>query len=127
MPFTRISLRSGKPAAYRRAIVDGKVYSAMRETFNVPENDRFMTVSEHDGDGFDFGADYLDIERSDDLVMIQITANNTRTLDQKKALYARIADKLQKNPGVRPQDVFINLVEVAKENWSFGNGLAQYG
>ena len=126
MPFTRISLRSGKPAAYRRAIVDG-VYSAMRETFNVPENDRFMTVSEHDGDGFDFGADYLDIERSDDLVMIQITANNTRTLDQKKALYARIADKLQKNPGVRPQDVFINLVEVAKENWSFGNGLAQYG
>ena len=126
MPFTRISLRSGKSAAYRRAIVDG-VYSAMRETFNVPENDRFMTVSEHDGDGFDFGADYLDIERSDDLVMIQITANNTRTLDQKKALYARIADKLQKNPGVRPQDVFINLVEVAKENWSFGNGLAQYG
>lgn len=126
MPLTHISLRFGKPAAYRRAIIEG-VYSAMRETFNVPENDRFMTLSEYDADNFDYGANYLDIERSDELVMIQITANNTRTLDQKKALYARIADKLQKNPGIRPEDVFISLIEVAKENWSFGNGLVQYG
>ena len=125
MPFTRISLRAGKPAAYRRAIIEG-VYSAMRETFNVPENDRFMTVSEHDADNFDYGAAYLDIERSDDLVMIQITANNTRTPEQKKALYARIAGTLRANPGIRPEDVFVSLVEVAKENWSFGRGLAQY-
>lgn len=59
-------------------------------------------------------------------MIIQITANNTRTLDQKKALFARIADKLSSNPGLRKQDIFINLVEVAKENWSFGNGIAQY-
>jgi len=126
MPLTRISLRAGKSPAYRRAIMDG-IYNAMRETFNVPENDRFMTVSEHDGDSFDYGASYLGIARSDDLVMIVITANNTRGLEQKKALYAAIAANLKANPGIRPEDVFINLVEVAKENWSFGNGIAQYG
>jgi 4-oxalocrotonate tautomerase len=125
MPLTRISLRAGKPAAYRRAIMEG-VYKAMRDTFNVPEHDRFMAVSEHDGDSFDYGADYLGIHRSDDLVMIQITANNTRTLEQKKALYAAIVAALKSNPGIRPEDVLINLLEVPKENWSFGNGLAQY-
>ncbi len=126
MPLTHIHLRAGKPSGYHRALTDD-VYRAMRETFDVPEDDRFMTVSEHEEHGFDFGASYLGIERSDDLVIIQITANNTRTLDQKKALYARIAGNLTANPGVRPEDVFINLVEVPKENWSFGHGIAQYG
>lgn len=125
MPLVRISLRAGKSAGYRRAVADN-VYEAMRETFNVPANDRFITVSEHGADAFFYGADYLDIARSDDLVIVQITANATRPVDQKKALYRRIVERLADNPGLRPQDVFINLVEVAKENWSFGNGVAQY-
>jgi phenylpyruvate tautomerase PptA (4-oxalocrotonate tautomerase family) len=66
------------------------------------------------------------IERSDELVILQITVSNTRSLEQKKALFARIAEKLSQNPGLRPEDVFINLVEVVNENWSFGNGIAQY-
>lgn len=125
MPLTHIALRRGKPAAYRRAILDG-IYAAMRETFDVPEDDRFMTVTQHDPDDFLYGRSYLGIERSDDLVLIQLTVSNTRTLAQKKALFSAIAKKLGDNPGIRPQDVFVNLVEVAKENWSFGHGLAQY-
>jgi 4-oxalocrotonate tautomerase len=105
--------------------MDG-VYAAMRETFNVPEDDRFMLVTQHEADEFHYGKHYLDIARSDDLVLIQLTVSNTRTVEQKKALFAAIAKKLGENPGVRPEDVFINLVEVAKENWSFGNGVAQY-
>jgi len=125
MPLTRISLKHGTSVEYREAIMSG-IYEAMRETFNVPENDRFMTVHQH-GDGeFDFGADYLGIHRSDQLVIIQITANNTRTLDQKRALYKAIVERLADKPGIRPEDVFISLVEVAKENWSFGFGEAQY-
>ena len=125
MPLIHISLRQGKSPTYRRAIMDG-IYRAMRETFDVPENDRFMTITEHDEASFDYGADYLGIHRSDDLVNIQITANNTRTLKQKQALYAAIADNLGRKPGLRPGDIFINLVEVPRENWSFGNGIAQY-
>ncbi|MEO9875506.1 MAG: tautomerase family protein [Anderseniella sp.] len=125
MPLTQISLRKGKPPRYRKAIMEG-IYQAMRKTFDVPENDRFMTITEHDEAGFDYGEDYLDIRRSDDVVIIRITANNTRTVEQKQALYAAIADNLDADPGVRPGDVFINLVEVPKENWSFGNGVAQY-
>lgn len=125
MPLTQISLRKGKPPAYRKAILDG-IYRAMHETFDVPENDRFMTITEHDEAGFDYGANYLDIQRSDDLVIIRIIANNTRTIGQKQALYAAIAGNLGADPGVPPGDVFINLVEVPKENWSFGNGIAQY-
>ncbi len=125
MPLTRISLRRGKPAAYRKAILNG-VYLAMRETFNVPEDDRFMLISEHDADDFFYGADYLGIRRSDDLVIIQLTVSNTRTLAQKQALFARISEWLTRDPGLRPEDIFINLVEVAPENWSFGHGIAQY-
>ncbi|WP_179400643.1 tautomerase family protein [Burkholderia guangdongensis] len=125
MPFTRIALREGKPAAYRAALVDG-VHRALMSTFDVPEDDRFMIVTEHPETNFVFGRHYLDIDRSDDLVMIQITVSNTRTLEQKRALYRTIAGNLAQRPGVRPQDVFINLVEVLKEDWSFGNGIAQY-
>ena len=125
MPLTHISLRAGKPEAYRQAIFDS-LYRAMHETFNVPEDNQFMTIREHGAADFRYGASFLGIERSDDLVFIQITANNTRTVDQKKVLFARIAQLLGESPGVRPQDVFVSLVEVAKENWSLGNGLAQY-
>ena len=125
MPHTHVALRRGKSPEYRQAILDG-LYAAMRETFNVPEDDRFMIVTQHDADEFLYGKHYLGIERSDDLVLIQLTVSNTRTVEQKKALFAAIAKKLGENPGVRPEDVFINLVEVAKENWSFGNGVAQY-
>jgi phenylpyruvate tautomerase PptA (4-oxalocrotonate tautomerase family) len=125
MPLTRVSLRRGKPAPYRKAILEG-LYQAMRETFDVPEGDRFMTVTEHDEDDFVYGADYLGIQRSDDLVIIQITVSNTRPTAQKQKLYRRIIERLTENPGLRPEDIFINLVEVLPENWSFGHGQAQY-
>lgn len=125
MPLAHISLRSGKPEAYRQAIFDG-VYRALRETFDVPEDDQFMALTEHEAANFRYGRSYLDVARSDDVVYIQITANNTRSKEQKKALFKRIADLLGEQPGIRREDVFINLVEVAKENWSLGNGVAQY-
>ncbi|PWC47914.1 tautomerase family protein [Azospirillum sp. TSA6c] len=125
MPLVHISLRAGKSEAYRQAIFDG-LYRAMHETFNVPEDDQFMAITEHGATNFRYGASYLGVDRSDDLVYIQITANNTRTVEQKKALFQRIMELLGENPGIRPQDVFVNIVEVAKENWSLGNGVAQY-
>jgi 4-oxalocrotonate tautomerase len=125
MPLARVSLRRGKPATYRKAILEG-IYQALRETFNVPEDDRFMILTEHDEDDFVYDPDYLGIRRSDDLVYIQLTVSNTRPTAQKQELYRRIVAKLTENPGLRPEDVFINLVETLPENWSFGNGVAQY-
>jgi len=125
MPLIHISLRAGKPDDYRSAIFDS-LYRAMRETFDVPEDDQFMTISEHDAASFRYGASYLGIARSDDLLLIQISAMNTRTVEQKKALYQRIAALLNENPGIRPEDIFVNIIEGARENWSLGNGLAQY-
>jgi len=125
MPLVRIDLRKGKSAAYKKAIGDA-IYLAMRETFVVPDEDRFMVVTEHDDDGFFYSKMYLNIERTDDLVLIQLTVTNSRNVDQKRALFARIVELLAQQPGLRPQDVFINLLEVQKENWSFGNGIAQY-
>lgn len=125
MPLTRISLRRGKPAAYKRALMTA-LYQAMRETFDVPDEDRFIAITEHDQDTLWFSPNYLGIDRSDNFVMIQITVSNTRTAEKKKALYRRIVELLATSPGVRPEDVLINLVEVTKENWSFGKGEAQY-
>lgn len=125
MPLVRIALRRGKSAAHIKAIRDG-VYAAMHESFQVPEGDRFILVSQYDADEFDYDPSYLGIERSDDLVIVQMTCNNTRGVPQKQAFYAAVVENLKANPGIRPEDVLINLVEVVKENWSFGNGIAQY-
>src|SRR5688500_18105342 len=111
MPLTHISLRAGKPEAYRQAIFDS-LYRAMHETSSVPEDNQFMTISEHVAANFRYGASFLGIARSEDLVFIQITANNTRTVQQKKVLFARIAELLGESPGIRSEDVFVSLVEV---------------
>jgi len=125
MPLVRVSLRRGKSAQHIAAIRNS-IYRAMIESFSVPQNDRFIVVHQHDADEFDYDPNYLDIARTDDLVIIQIACNNTRTVEQKKAFYKHTVELLSKEPGLRPQDVFINLLETAKENWSFGNGQAQY-
>ena len=124
MPLLHISLRAGKPEAYRQAIFDG-LYRAMRDSLEVPEGDQFMTITEHEASNFRYGAAF-GIIRSDDLVYIEITVFSSRTAEQKKALYRRIAELLGESPGIRGEDIFVNILEAAKENWSVGHGLAQF-
>jgi 4-oxalocrotonate tautomerase len=124
MPLLHISLRAGKPEAYRQAIFDN-LYRALREALSVPEDDQFMTISEHDAANFRYGNAY-GVVRSADVVYIQIIVFNTRTVEQKKALFRRIAELLGENPGIQPEDVFVTILDAAKENWSVGNGLAQF-
>ena len=125
MPLVRISLRSGKSPEYRRAIADA-VHEALVAIANVPPQDRFQIVSEHGADGLIYDPEYLGIHRTDDIVIVQVTWNLGRTLETKKLLYARMAELVKERVGLRPEDLFVNLVEVVKENWSFGNGIAQY-
>lgn len=124
MPLARIDLRKGKSADYRQRVGE-VIYQAMRAV-DVPENDRFQIFQEHDTDTLIYDPGYLGIARTDDFICIQISWNEGRTLEQKKALYLGIADGLHAAVGIRREDVFINLVEVKRENWSFGNGVAQY-
>lgn len=125
MPFVRIDLIEGKSAEYRKTIGD-VIYDAMRATIDVPENDRFQVVTEHKRENFIYDPTYLGIGRTEDCVFIQVTLNTGRTLEKKRAFYKAVADGLQERLTLRREDVFINLVEVGKENWSFGNGVAQY-
>jgi phenylpyruvate tautomerase PptA (4-oxalocrotonate tautomerase family) len=125
MPLVRIALRAGKSPTYRRKVGEA-VQRAMVEAIGVPPLDRFQVITEHPAGDLVHDPSYLGIERTDAVVFVQITLNAGRTTDQKRALYARMTELLAKDPGIRPQDVLINLVEVPKENWSFGNGEAQY-
>ena len=125
MPLVRIDLQKGKDADYRRK-AGQIVYEAMVATTGVPKNDHFQIIGEHSAENFVFDPDYLGIHRSSDLIYVQIFFNEGRSVDQKKALYKAIADGLSTELKVRREDVFITLVEVKKENWSFGNGIAQY-
>jgi phenylpyruvate tautomerase PptA (4-oxalocrotonate tautomerase family) len=124
MPLVRIDIRKGKDAAYRKEV--GRVIYDALLSVGVPNNDRFQVIAEHEDGNFLFDPDYLGIRRTQDLVIIQVTWNEGRSVDQKKALYNAIADGLHAAVGLRREDVFINLIEVKKENWSFGNGEAQY-
>jgi 4-oxalocrotonate tautomerase len=125
MPLARIDIPAGKPAGFGRAVAD-VVYEAMLATLNAPKNDRFQVISEHARDVLIIDPTYLGIERSPEALIIQLTLNEGRTVELKKAFYKAVADGLHERLGVRREDVVINLVEVKKENWSFGNGIAQY-
>ena len=125
MPLARIDLMEGKSPEYRRALADG-VYRALVEAAGAPEGDQFVVVSEHGPGGLIYSPDYLGIERSDDVVFVQITLNEGRPVEKKKALYAKVVELFAEKAGVRPEDVVINLVEVDKANWSYGYGEAQY-
>jgi phenylpyruvate tautomerase PptA (4-oxalocrotonate tautomerase family) len=125
MPLVRISLLRGKSPGYIRALSDG-IQRGLVTAFEAPEDDRFQLVQQHDRDDFIYDPDYLDIHRSDDLVMIHIVASNWRDTAQKKALYKTITDNLVQNPGLRPEDVLIVLSPNGREDWSFGHGRATY-
>ena len=125
MPLVRISLMQGKPVEFRRRVGE-IVYETMVDTINVPPRDNFQIITEHDENSLIYDPEYLDIPRTDEIVIIQITLNAGRTVKLKKAFYKRLAERLHSLLGIRMEDVFISLVEVKKENWSFGNGIAQY-
>ncbi len=125
MPIVRIDLLTGKPPGYKRTVGDA-VHSALMECLNVPLRDHFQIITEHAPDNLIYDPNYFDIERTNDIVIIQVTLSQGRSTEQKQAFYARVAALLQENPGIRPQDVMINLVENTREDWSFGNGEAQY-
>jgi phenylpyruvate tautomerase PptA (4-oxalocrotonate tautomerase family) len=125
MPLVRIALRAGTALADQRAIAD-QVHQALVETITVPPADRFQLISEFAADQFIYDPAYLNIPRTDQLVVLQITISAGRSVEQKRMLYRRITELLAERPGIRPEDVFINLIEVGKENWSFGQGIAQY-
>jgi phenylpyruvate tautomerase PptA (4-oxalocrotonate tautomerase family) len=123
MPFIRIDLQEGRPAATVRAISDA-VHRALTEHFNVPRRDRFQVITEHKAEQM-IHENYLDIEHTDAIVFIQVFLRGGRSVEQKRAFYARVSELLVENASMRPQDVFITLVENTIENWSFGNGQAQ--
>ncbi len=125
MPLVRIDLMSGKPEGFGKQ-VGAVVYRAMMDTINVPPKDNFQLITEHDGYGLVYDPSYLDIPRSEAVIFIQITLNEGRTVELKKKFYQAVAEGLNRELAVRKEDVFISLVEVKKENWSFGNGIAQY-
>jgi phenylpyruvate tautomerase PptA (4-oxalocrotonate tautomerase family) len=125
MPLVRISLRKGKPADFGKKI-GAVVYRTMVDTINVPLHDNFQVITEHDANSLIYDPEYLSIPRTDEVVFIQITLNEGCTIEMKKLFYQTLAERLHQELGLRMEDILINLVEVKKENWSFGNGIAQY-
>lgn len=123
MPLARIDLIKGKPSSYRKTIGD-VVYKAMVEILKAPENDRFQVIAEHDADDFIYDPTFFGVERSADLVFVQLTLAEGRTLEQKRGFYKQVVDELNRRLNLRREDVFISLVGTGRDDWSFGNGEA---
>ena len=125
MPFVKVYLREGKSAEYLRGLSDS-IHEALVADANAPADDRFQVIQQLPPSGIVAHPTYGGVNRSDDLIIIEITLNAGRSVDIKKALYAGIVERLGRALDVRPDDVLISLVEVTKENWSFGGGRATY-
>lgn len=125
MPFVRVSMKIGRTPE-QKALIGDAIYDAMRETLNVPENDRFQILTEHSGDSLIYDPQYLNIQRTDDVLFIHVFLRKGRTTEMKQAFYRRTAELLHQRTGIRPEDVLIVLSENDLADWSFGNGIAQY-
>jgi len=125
MPLVRIDVPAATSAADRRAAAD-VVHDALVATFNVPVADRFQLISDHRDGELICTPEYLGVPHSAQVVFVQITCSEGRSVATKKALYEYIASELPKRSGFSAEDVIVNLVETRKENWSFGRGLAPY-
>jgi len=122
MPFARIDIAKGKTPEYRATVAD-VVYGGIVEVLKAPEGDRFMIIGEHTPENFVFDPNFLGIKRTSDLVIIQVTSTVGNTKDQKFAFYKRMADELNRRLKLDPGNVFVSMVFVNREDWSFGNGL----
>jgi 4-oxalocrotonate tautomerase len=125
VPLVRIDLVGGKSGEYREKVGE-IVYQTFVDILTVPKHDRFQVITEHRESGLSFDRDYLGVHRSDDCIFFQITLNSGRSIELKQRFYRALADGLHEGVKLRREDVFINLVEVPKKNWSYGNGDAQY-
>ena len=125
MPLVRIHLMQGRPVEFSRRISE-IIYQTMAEKLFIPPKDNFQIITEHNKDTLIYSTDYLGIQRTNGILIIQITLSEGRTVEHKKAFYKRLAERLRSELQIRMEDVLINLIEVKRENWSFGNGIAQY-
>jgi phenylpyruvate tautomerase PptA (4-oxalocrotonate tautomerase family) len=125
MPLVTIELLAGRTDQDLRLIGDS-VHEAMVEHLNVPQRDRFQVVTEHSAATLQFDRHYLDIERSDQFVMVRVTLAAGRTAEAKSAFYARLAELLAGRIELRPEDLAVILVENERTDWSFGRGQASY-
>jgi len=127
MPLVRINIAQSASSEVVRAVSDA-VYEAMHEVANVPANDKFQIITRHAPDELVYPAEgYLGIDYTPGIVFIQVTWSAGRTTETKKAFYRAVADGIHAKAGLRREDVWINLVDVQREDWSFGNGEMQYG
>ncbi|MDE1167322.1 MAG: tautomerase family protein [Pseudomonas sp.] len=126
MPLARIDVAADTPTQTVAAISD-VVYQAMLDTANVPPHDKFQVINRHASDELVYPAEgYLGLTYTPNIVFIQITWNAGRTVEVKQAFYQAVAEGIHARTGLRKEDVWISLVDVKREDWSFGNGEMQY-
>ncbi|MCC9023169.1 tautomerase family protein [Bacillus nakamurai] len=101
------------------------IHKTMTEIIDVPHDDYFQVVHQHQKGEFFYDPSYLQVERTDDLIYVHFTLKNSRTAEQKKAFYHQLASRLHEDLEIRKEDVFIMLSGNTEEDWSFGNGMAQ--
>jgi 4-oxalocrotonate tautomerase len=126
MPLARIDISEDAPPE-RIKVVSEAIYRAMVEIANAPLHDKFQVVNRHAADEIIYPQEgYLGMTYTSDLILIQITWVAGRSTEVKKKFYRQIADEIHERAHVRKEDVWIQLVDSAREDWSFGNGEMQY-
>lgn len=124
MPLVRIDVIEGRSDEELRKLAD-VVQEVMLDVFAAPDRDRYQVIHEHRSGRIIAEDTGLGFERTDDVVIIQVTQQG-RSEEQKKALYAELAERLQKQVGLAPSDLIVSVTENTRADWSFGMGRAQF-
>jgi len=126
MPFFNVHVPKGLfPLDQRKAIADSLAHS-LQESFGLPPEDKFVVINEH-SEGFMFlHPTYKDVERSAGAIVISVYIPASRPMSEKRKLLKEIVQRLHDNVGIRPDDVFVTLIPLPSENFSFGRGFSPF-
>jgi phenylpyruvate tautomerase PptA (4-oxalocrotonate tautomerase family) len=125
VPLVRIDVVEGRRTREELRLLADTVQDVMLEVFAAPPRDRYQVVTEHRPGQLICEDTGLGLERTDDLVVLQVFQQG-RSEQQKRALYAELAARLDKATGLAPADLIVSVVGNTREDWSFGLGRAQF-
>lgn len=125
MPFVRVDYMKGQYTKEQLCSISKTIQSVLIEQFNVPSKDYFQIYQQHEDFEFYYDPEYFNVARTDKLLYIYVTLAHGRSQLKKFEFYQKLSCLLSTTCSIRKEDVFIMLVESERENWSFGNGLAQ--
>lgn len=120
MAIVRVDFSTKQPAEFAPT-VSRVINACMQQVLGVSPTENYIVCQAYPAEAILHAPDICSTERLEKIAFIQITLNQGRSAELKRKFFKQLGAELMETGYLKVEDMFINLVEVASENWSFGN------